>query len=323
MTSPADALKPADFLRERYWARKRPAISCRAALRARKHGGGGDWDVAVHLRLGDLIAPAVGTGDASRDGRSDNWAERAANTAKGMATILRSLCRLKAAMKAASAEHRFVSLVVSDTPFDVVRGFLKRHAGIQIWETHADHDEYASYTIAKAVLDSGDSMELSFMSATANPLVSMHCLAAADALVLPFHAGDELGPSSFALMAANLGRGSVIQTAEVRKQQSLTLTLTRALTRNPKPRLWSTLTLTLTQTLTLTLAQTHTATINPNPNETPQELDERIARIQGDGADAWADSFVQNFLSPKGNFASEREKGAYPPTKLPTRSDPL
>ena len=103
----------------------------------------------------------------------------------------------------------------------------------------------------------------------------------------------------------------------------LTLTLTRALTRNPKPRLWSTLTLTLTQTLTLTLAQTHTATINPNPNETPQELDERIARIQGDGADAWADSFVQNFLSPKGNFASERETGAYPPTKLPTRSDPL
>ena len=84
-----------------------------------------------------------------------------------------------------------------------------------------------------------------------------------------------------------------------------------------------TLTQTLTLTLTLTLAQMHTATINPNPNETPQELDERIARIQGDGADAWADSFVQNFLSPKGNFASERETGAYPPTKLPTRSDPL
>ena len=247
MTSPADALKPADFLRERYWARKRPAISCRAALRARKHGGGGDWDVAVHLRLGDLIAPAVGTGDASRDGRSDNWAERAANTAKGMGSILRSLSRLKAAMKAASAEHRFVSLVVSDTPFDVVRGFLKRHAGIQIWETHADHDEYASYTIAKAVLDSGDSMELSFMSATANPLVSMHCLAAADALVLPFHAGDELGPSSFALMAANLGRGSVIQTAEVRKQQST----------NPHP-----------HPSPHPQPQTQTL-VNPNPNPNP------------------------------------------------------
>ena len=61
----------------------------------------------------------------------------------------------------------------------------------------------------------------------------------------------------------------------------------------------------------------------PQPYLTPQELDERIARIQGDGADAWADSFVQNFLSPKGNFASERETGAYPPTKLPTTSDPL
>jgi len=57
-------------------------------------------------------------------------------------------------------------------------------------------------------------MQLAFMSSDANPLVSMHCLAAADALVLPFHKGDKMGPSSLALMAATLGRGSVIQTAE-------------------------------------------------------------------------------------------------------------
>jgi len=57
-------------------------------------------------------------------------------------------------------------------------------------------------------------MQLAFMSSDANPLVSIHCLAAADALVLPFHKGDTMGPSSLALMAATLGRGSVIQTAE-------------------------------------------------------------------------------------------------------------
>ena len=39
-------------------------------------------------------------------------------------------------------------------------------------------------------------MQLAFMSSDANPLVSIHCLAAADALVLPFHKGDQMGPSN-------------------------------------------------------------------------------------------------------------------------------
>jgi hypothetical protein len=214
----ADLPKPTDFLRERYWARshkngERPGISCRGASRPKRSSS--DWDVATHLRLGDLIAPAIGSGDASRDRREDNWGERAAETAKGMRSVLRTLSKLKATLENISDDLRFVSLVVSDSPFEVVSEFLKKEAGIQLEVVRIDHDEYASYTIVAARFEGSDeAMQLEFMSSDANPLVSMHCLAAADALVLPFHKGDRMGPSSFALMAATLGRGSVIQTAE-------------------------------------------------------------------------------------------------------------
>ena len=50
------------------------------------------------------------------------------------------------------------------------------------------------------------------MNEDANPLVAMHCLAAADALVVPAENGEK--PSSFALMAATLSRGSVIPSIE-------------------------------------------------------------------------------------------------------------
>jgi len=216
----ADLPKPADFLRARYWARthkngKRPEISCRGASRPKRSSS--DWDIATHLRLGDLIAPAIGTGDAGRDKREVNWADRAAETAKGMQSVLRTLSKLKADLKNVSEDLRFVILVVSDSPFEVVSEFLKKEAGIQLEVVRIDHDEYASYTIVTARFEGSDEvMQLALMSSDANPLVSMHCLAAADALVLPFHKGDnpKLGPSSFALMAATLGRGSVIRTAE-------------------------------------------------------------------------------------------------------------
>ena len=52
------------------------------------------------------------------------------------------------------------------------------------------------------------------MNEDANPLVAMHCLAAADALVLPAENGERPPPSSFALMAATLSRGSVIPSIE-------------------------------------------------------------------------------------------------------------
>merc|ERR1712086_910419 len=118
------------------------------------------------------------------------------------------------------SESRFDILVVSDSPFPVVKEFLAKEAGIQLKVIRTDHDHYASYTIVGAqFLDSNDVLHLAFMNSDANPLVAMHCLAAADALVLPVQAvctasSTDCTASSFALMAATLGKGSVIQTAQ-------------------------------------------------------------------------------------------------------------
>ena len=207
--------KPENYLRERYWKKthkrgNRPLISCRDPLRPKRSSG--DWDVATHLRLGDLIAPTLGNGDTSR---SANWAERAAEAASGMKSVLRTLSKLKATLENEPSESHFDILVVSDSPFPVVKEFLEKEAGIQLKVIRTDHDHYASFTIVGArFLDSNDVLHLAFMNSDANPLVSMHCLAAADALILPFHKDVKMGPSSFALMAATLGKGSVIQTAE-------------------------------------------------------------------------------------------------------------
>lgn len=218
------APKPENFLRERYWAKKHmhASTACRNKLKPKRSSG--DWDVAIHFRLGDLIAPAIGTGDAlsagSREQRKKNWEDRAEEAAGGMRSVLRTLSKTKASlnvtMQGVSKGYRFMVLVVSDSPFAAVQEFIERGDDIRLEAIRTDHDQYATFTTVRVrfVEDSDKVFELAFMSSDANPLVAMHCLAAADALVLPFHQGARVGPSSFALMAATLGRGSVIQTAE-------------------------------------------------------------------------------------------------------------
>ena len=138
-----------------------------------------------------------------------------------MKLVLRTLSKLKLTLENES-ESRFESLVVSDSPFPVVKEFLEKEAGIHLEVVRTDLDQYASFTIVDArFIDSNDSLELAFMNSDANPLVSMHCLAAADALVLPRQEGDEMGSSYFALMAATLGKGSVIQTAEELQERAV------------------------------------------------------------------------------------------------------
>ena len=118
----------------------------------------------------------------------------------------------------------------------------------------------------------------------------MHCLAAADALVLPAETNPNPNPnpnpnqvlpvengekpSSFALMAATLSRGSVIPSIE--------------------------------------------------------DLSARVARIRGGAAGeshfgdgALGDAFVQNLMLPRGSFVADEEEGAYVLQKLPLPGDPL
>ena len=54
----AGKTKPPDwrnYLRERYWAGHRPMITCGREVASRSN-----WELALHLRLGDLIAPVIG-----------------------------------------------------------------------------------------------------------------------------------------------------------------------------------------------------------------------------------------------------------------------
>ena len=44
-----------NYLRERYWAGHRPMITCGREVAQRSN-----WELALHLRLGDLIAPVIG-----------------------------------------------------------------------------------------------------------------------------------------------------------------------------------------------------------------------------------------------------------------------
>jgi hypothetical protein len=58
---------------------------------------------------------------------------------------------------------------VSDSPFEVVRDFLEREAGIRLEVLRTDHDKYASYTIvAVRFLDSDEVRQLAFMHSDAH-----------------------------------------------------------------------------------------------------------------------------------------------------------
>ena len=97
-------------------------------------------------------------------------------------------------MRNASAATQFRTLVVSDSPYAVVSAFLKEQADVHLTVERAYHDDVATFTDVLARFsdsapsprfDAHRTLRLSFMNEDANPLVAMHCLAAADALVLP------------------------------------------------------------------------------------------------------------------------------------------
>ena len=82
--------KPPDwrnYLRERYWAAHRPMITCGREVAQRSN-----WEVALHLRLGDLNAPVIGPGDSRREA---HYSERAAQAARGLTRALSLLSHVQ------------------------------------------------------------------------------------------------------------------------------------------------------------------------------------------------------------------------------------
>ena len=110
-----------NYLRERYWAGHRPMITCGREVASRSN-----WELALHLRLGDLIAPVIGPGDSRREA---HYGDRAAQAARGLTRALSLLSHVQTTMRNASAASQFRTLVVSDSPFGVVKKFLEEEAG--------------------------------------------------------------------------------------------------------------------------------------------------------------------------------------------------
>ena len=133
--------KPPDwrnYLRERYWAAHRPMITCGREVAQRSN-----WEVALHLRLGDLIAPVIGPGDSRREA---HYSERAAQAARGLTRALSLLSHVQTTMRNASAATQFRTLVVSDSPYAVVSAFLKEQADVHLTVERAYHDDVATFT---------------------------------------------------------------------------------------------------------------------------------------------------------------------------------
>ena len=76
-----------NYLRERYWAGHRPMITCGREVASRSN-----WELALHLRLGDLIAPVIGPGDSRREA---HYGDRAAQAARGLTRALSLLSHVQ------------------------------------------------------------------------------------------------------------------------------------------------------------------------------------------------------------------------------------
>jgi len=204
-----------NFLRAQYWDETPDAPMVKDLSCGRTVARDETWQLALHLRLGDLIAPVLVDNGADK-GRAEIFSERVAHGIDGLKRALQLLSHVQSTLHNASAHSSFRSLVITDSPFASVKQLLHT-AGVHLSVERTFQDELTSYTDVKARFPSGESeggegkMQLSFMSDDANPLVALHCLAAADVLLLPAAAHEYV--SSFALMAASLSRGSVISSA--------------------------------------------------------------------------------------------------------------
>ena len=155
-----------NYLRERYWAGGRPMITCGREVASRSN-----WELALHLRLGDLIAPVIGPGDSVAQGKREaQYSERAAQAARGLARAFSILSQVQMTMRNASQATKFRTLVVSDSPFSVVKDFLSEEAGVQMTVERTFHDDVATFTDVLARFSDG-ALRLSFMNEDANPLV--------------------------------------------------------------------------------------------------------------------------------------------------------
>lgn len=186
------ARSAAALSRERYWQVDRN-LTC-----GRPEGA---VQIALHLRLGDLVPEMIGQGDEER--YKEHFTDRLDESLTNFKTVLDIIARVAAAFKTRkSALH---IMVVTDSPVSIVEKVAEPY-GLKVEPGRSYNDGVAEHTVAKvSLVEQGADVELDFLG-DSNPLVGAHCLSAADVLVAP--------TGNFGLMTMALSRGLVLASNE-------------------------------------------------------------------------------------------------------------
>lgn len=206
----ADAL-----MRSRYWElhSSLPEKSCSFPR--------GSLGVSVHLRLGDLVRPTLMASQLSMTAREMgrerlHFLERARVSAAGFRNALEVLANATAVRRALNISGTLKILVVSDSPFRQLAFTLESTKLLRLHRVRHYHDGTVPYTVARV-----DPLGLEIDLLHAHPLLSVHCLAVADILLLVQSDEHGDGLSSFGRMASLLSRGRTVVLPSSRTNASL------------------------------------------------------------------------------------------------------
>ncbi|KAH8057165.1 hypothetical protein JL722_6806 [Aureococcus anophagefferens] len=167
-----DALPPAD---DPGWGRRVVAETYAAVDRdALVDCGGGELSVVVHVRLGDLLLPDLAANASATALTSISMRSQGGQ--------LRNALRVVAELRARLPGRRVHALILSDSPPETVAATLEGlDVGIRVGGARRDG---ASHLVDGRTAGLENGFDVSFHGA-GNPLVALHCMAAAGLLLGP------------------------------------------------------------------------------------------------------------------------------------------
>ena len=174
-----DALPPAD---DPGWGRRAAAKAYAAVDRDALVDCGaadGELRVVVHVRLGDLIHPDLSVNASATAVTSISMRSQGGQ--------LQNALRVVAGLRARLPGRRVHTLILSDSPPETVAATLEGlDVGISVGGARRDG---ASHLVDGRTAGLENGFDVSFHGA-GNPLVALHCMAAADLLLGPERCGD-------------------------------------------------------------------------------------------------------------------------------------
>ena len=136
-------------------------------------------EIAYHLRIGDLAFPAIGANKI----KTKNFHDRLKKSLKGLKEVLEWLKKLQSAL--GTIGWKINTYVSTDTPYEQLNLLLEEHK-VQV-EFEAVDEFFDGIMMRKNVrattVHKNETVDLVFLGANGNPLLSLHCLASAHLLI--------------------------------------------------------------------------------------------------------------------------------------------